>query len=363
MNAERIAAQFAFEGNVIECKPFGSGHINDTYRVTARTAEGAEHRYILQAMNRSIFPDPASVMENVFGVTRWLRERILDAGGDPDRETLTIIKTKDGRLFLETADGEAWRAYRFIEDATSYDRVESEQDFYESAVAFGHFQHMLAEYPAHTLHEVLPGFHNTVKRYAAFEEAVRKNPVNRLIEAFPEVVYLQEHKYISSILQERLEDGRLPLRVTHNDTKLNNIMIDNATHKAICVIDLDTVMPGLNAMDFGDAIRFGASTAAEDESDLSKVHFDLHLFEVYAKGFLEGCGGFLTEEEKKMLPYGALVITYEQALRFLADYILGDPYYKIDRPDQNLVRARTQIRLAEEMEAHLDEMTAIVENA
>ena len=356
---EFLCERFRFEGTVTETIQFGSGHINDTFRVTTQTAEKERH-YILQRINNSIFAHPEQVMENVVGVTNFLQKKICKCGGNPERETLNIVLTKDGQSFYKMPDGNVWRAYLFIENATAYDQVPNEDIFYQSAYAFGHFQRMLADYPAYQLFVTIPDFHNTVKRFSYFQSTIKENASGRLKNALDEVGFLLDNENISYILLDRQEDGRLPLRVTHNDTKLNNVMIDNDTGKAICVIDLDTVMPGLSATDFGDAIRFGASTASEDEKDLRKVNFDLHLYEVYAKGFLAGCEGALTCAEIEMLPYGALVITYEQALRFLSDYIAGDVYYKVAYPEHNLVRARTQIKLVQQMQANFRQMQDII---
>ena len=334
--------------------PYGSGHINDTFLVEAGK------RYILQRMNRNIFTDPQGVMENILGVTNFLRDKITKAGGDGMRETLTVIPTKAGEPLYWNSQGDCWRMYHFIEDAVSYDRVESERDFYESAVAFGNFQQMLADYPAETLHETIPGFHDTKARFEVFLAAVEADVCGRVKEVAREIAFFQERKAVAAVLGDMLAAGELPLRVTHNDTKLNNIMMDSKTGKGICVIDLDTVMPGLAVHDFGDSIRFGASTGDEDEPDLSKVNCDLHLFQLYTEGFLKGCQGSLTETERAMLPMGAKVMTYECGMRFLTDYLQGDTYFKTHRVGQNLDRCRTQIKLVEDMEANWEKMAEIV---
>ena len=352
--AESVIKEFEVKGEIGNITPYGSGHINDTF-----LAEG-ETRYILQRMNRSIFTRPNEVMENIVGVTSFLKKKITEAGGDPERETLTVVKTKDGKDYYEDAAGECWRVYYMIEDAVSYDQVESEQDFYESAVSFGNFQQLLADYPAATLHETIPGFHDTAARYQVFLKAVEEDVCGRAKDVQEEINFFKEREDVAHVLGDLLAEGKLPLRVTHNDTKLNNIMMDKETGKGICVIDLDTVMPGLAVNDFGDSIRFGANTAAEDEKDLSKVSCDLHLFELYAKGFLEGCGGRLTELEVKMLPVGAKVMTYECGMRFLTDYLQGDTYFKIHREGHNLDRCRTQMKLVADMEAKWSQMEEIV---
>ena len=349
-----VTKEFQMEGSAKSVAGYGSGHINDTFLV-----EG-DKSYILQRMNRSIFAHPEEVMENILGVTSFLKKKIEKAGGDSSRETLNVILTKDGKSFYRDAAGEYWRMYNLVEDAVSFDRVESEQDFYESAVAFGNFQQQLWDYPAETLHETIPGFHDTAARYQTFLKAVEEDVCGRAKEVQEEIAFYKERKEVSQVLGKMLVEGKLPLRVTHNDTKLNNIMMDKKTRKGICVIDLDTVMPGLSINDFGDSIRFGASTADEDERDLSKVSCDLHLFELYVKGFLKGCGGRLTETEIKMLPMGAKVMTYECGMRFLTDYLQGDVYFKIHREGHNLDRARTQMKLVADMEEKWERMEQIV---
>lgn len=354
-----IISQYAFPGVQMECVPFGSGHINDTFRL-AFQEEGVRKRYVLQKINTEIFTRPEELMENVSAVTSWLRKKIEEAGGDPERETLNVIPTSDGRLLCKDAEGDYWRVYLFIEGATCFDRVLKDDDFYQSALAFGHFQRQLADFPAHTLHETIHKFHDMPDRYRKFQEALAADAFGRAASVQEEIRFIREREKLVPLLADLLKSGQLPLRVTHNDTKLNNVMIDNATGRAICVIDLDTVMPGLSVNDFGDSIRFGASTAAEDEQDLSKVSCDLHLYEIYVKGFVEGCAGALTDLELEMLPEGALMMTFEHVLRFLTDHLEGDHYYKIHRSGQNLDRARAQMKLVQDMEAKMDQMKAIV---
>lgn len=352
MEKKDILMQFQVNGEAASIEPYGSGHINHTY--LAQMAEGK--KYILQGINTTIFKDTDQLMENILNVTSYLREEIEREGGDPARETLTVVKTKDGKSYYTDDEGSKWRVYEFIEDAQTFDAVESNEDFYQSAVAFGKFQAMLAKFPADTLHETIPNFHNTAKRYQDFEKAVEADVKGRAAEVQEEIAFVRARSKEVSQLHDMLAKGELPLRVTHNDTKLNNIMIDSATHKAICVIDLDTVMPGLSAHDFGDAIRFGANTAAEDEPDVSKVSLSLELFEIYVKGFLEGCGGRLTPNEVKALPMGAKMMTLECGMRFLADYLEGDVYFKISREKHNLDRCRTQFALVADMEKKWQQM-------
>lgn len=358
---DEVIQQFEFGGTVTEANEYGNGHINDTFLLKVAKEDGTEAKAILQRMNHEIFKQPVELMENVLNVTSYLRDRIVEAGGDPDRETLNVYKTKDGKPYYKDSNGNYWRAYYFIEDATSYDAVEKPEDFYESAVAFGHFQKLLAEYPAATLHETIVGFHDTKARFERFLQVVEEDKCKRAKEVEKEIQFVLDHKETAEVLGRMQAEGELPLRVTHNDTKLNNIMIDNATGKAICVIDLDTVMPGLAVNDFGDSIRFGASTGAEDEPDLSKIWCDLDLYEIYTKGFIEGCEGRLTETEMKMLPMGAKVMTFECGMRFLTDYLEGDVYFKIHRDKQNLDRCRTQFKLVEDMEAKWEQMAQIVD--
>ena len=314
------------------------------------------NKYILQGINTTIFKDTDQLMENILNVTSYLREEIVRTGGDPARETLTVVMTNDGKSYYTDEEGNKWRVYDFIEGAQTFDAVESKEDFYQSAVAFGNFQAKLANFPADTLHETIPNFHNTAKRYRDLEKAIEEDVKGRVAEVGPEIAFVRERSKELSELHDMLAKGDLPLRVTHNDTKLNNIMIDSDTHKAICVIDLDTVMPGLSAHDFGDAIRFGANTAAEDEPDVSKVSLSLELFEIYVKGFLEGCGGRLTPNEVKVLPMGAKMMTIECGMRFLADYLEGDVYFKISREKHNLERCRTQFALVADMEKKWQQM-------
>ena len=351
---------FKLPGELKECIRYGSGHINDTYRLTYETPQGTK-RYILQRMSKSIFKKPVELMENVSGVTAWLRKKIIENGGDPERETLTLVKSNDGLPYFVDSTGEYWRVYLFIEGATCYDAVKDDNDFYQSAVAFGHLQRLLADYPAETLHETIKDFHNTPDRLEKFKKAVAEDICGRAASVQKEIDFILEREELTHALYDLQLDGRLPLRVTHNDTKLNNIMIDDETGKAICVIDLDTVMPGLTANDFGDSIRFGASTALEDEQDLSKVSCDLHLFDVYARGFIEGCGGALTDLEIDMLPMGAILMTFENGIRFLTDHLEGDHYFHIHREGHNLDRCRTKLTLVKDMQEKLPQMNAIIQ--
>lgn len=356
---KEVISAFCLEGQLEECVPYGNGHINDTYRVTFQTEQGIR-RYILQKMSQVVFKKPVELMENVSKVTSWLCKKITENGGDPERETLNLVNTKTGMPYYVDETGEYWRVYLFIEGATCYDVVKNDNDFYQSALAFGHFQRLLADYPAETLHETIKDFHNTPDRLKKFKKAVAEDVCGRAAAVQDEINFILEREELTRVLYDMQKDGRLPLRVTHNDTKLNNIMIDDKTGKAVCVIDLDTVMPGLAANDFGDSIRFGASTALEDERDLSKVSCNLHLFDVYAKGFIEGCGGALTELEIETLPLGAILMTFENGIRFLTDHLEGDHYFKIHREGHNLDRCRTQLTLVKDMQEKLPQMNEII---
>lgn len=349
MQIEKIAQMFQIQGQPVSCKEFGSGHINYTVKVV--TDAGLE--YVLQRINKYVFKDPVRLMENVSAVTDFLRQRVEDP-----RMALHMLPTREGIFFFQDEEGEYWRMYDFI-GGFCLDAPESEEDFYQSALAFGRFQRMLSDFPAHTLYETIPEFHNTVDRYRQFKESVREDRCGRLAQVREDVDFLLDREEMACTLQYLRERGELPLRVTHNDTKLNNVLLDKDTRKSLCVLDLDTVMPGLSLHDFGDSIRFGAATAAEDEPDLSKMSLDLHLFEVYTKGFLEAATA-LTQREVELLPMGAFVITVELATRFMKDYLDGDLYFKVAYPEHNLVRARAQMKLAADMQDKMEDMQQIV---
>ena len=352
----QAAAAFAFDRPAGEAERFGAGHINDTFAVWAADRS---KRWILQRINTDTFTDPAGLMENVTGVTAYLRRQIIERGGDPDRETLNVIPTLDGKPYYTDTEGGAWRAYIFVEGTICLQKVENERDFYTAAETFGNFQNQLAGYPAATLHETIARFHDTPNRYANFEKALAADVMGRAKDVGPEIAFIRAREADCRVLVDQLAAGVLPLRVTHNDTKLNNVLIDQETGKGICVIDLDTVMPGLSAYDFGDSIRFGANDCAEDEPDQSKVHFSLHLYKVFAEGYLAAAGSAMTEAERRSLPWGAKLMTLECGIRFLTDYLEGDHYFKISRPDQNLDRARTQFTLVQGMEREFDAMTQL----
>jgi hypothetical protein len=358
-NEQMIAEKFCISGKFVSATPYGSGHINDTKLIITETENG-EVRYILQKINKNVFRDPAGLMENFANVTEFLRSAIEKAGGDPMRETLNVIKTKDGKNFYLSEAGNFWRMLAFVENSMSYDKVEKPEQFYQSAVAFGNFQYMLRDFPAETLTETIVNFHNTEDRVRLFREALEKDACGRAAEVSAEVDFVLSRTEFASTFERAHKEGKLPLRVTHNDTKLNNILFDKDSGEALCIIDLDTIMPGYSVNDFGDSIRFGATTALEDERDLSKVNFDISLYELYVKGFIEGVRGGLTECEMEFLPTAAIMMTFECGTRFLTDYLCGDTYFRTSRPGQNLDRARNQFKLVSDMEARIDEMRAIV---
>lgn len=337
------------------CEPYGNGHINDTYLVIA------DKKYILQRMNTSVFPDPAGLMENISGVTEHIRRKSEKMGKDAARSTLTVIPTLSGECFFKDKNGDCFRMYEYVVRTVTKERVENPEDFYACVRAFGHFQQMLSDYPAEKLSEPIADFHNTPKRFENLMKAVAADPCGRLARVREEVEFVRAREDFCRTLQEAEKSGRLPLRVTHNDTKLNNILFDEVSGEPVCVIDLDTVMPGYSVNDFGDSIRFGANTAAEDETDLSRVSLDLELFSLYAKGFMERCGGSLTEEEIQLLPIGAIMMTLECGMRFLSDYLMGDTYFKIHREHHNLDRARNQFALVADMERKLPRMREIIQ--
>ena len=356
-------AVYAF-GFGLQCsyvKPFGEGHINETYAVYMPGPDGKEvPLYVLQRININVFKNPDQVMDNIFGVTEYLRNIIRQEGGDLDRETLSYIKTKDGESYFEDDNGQPWRCLHYVQNSVCYQQVERPEQFYQSALSFGHFLKQLGEYPAESLYETIPQFHDTRKRFRDFVEAERKDVKNRARVCRSEIDFVLAREKDCGTLMEQLEDGVLPLRVTHNDTKLNNILFDKDTEEGLCIIDLDTIMPGLAANDFGDSIRFGASTAEEDEQDLEKVHFDIDLYEIYVKGYLEMAKEVLTPAEIESLPWGARLMTLECGMRFLADFLQGDVYFKTAYPEHNLVRARTQFRLVKEMEEQFDKMKDVL---
>ncbi len=337
-----------------EVSSYGDGHINDTYILTHKN-------YILQRINTDIFLDVDSLMENISGVTEYLRKELEKDGKNPDRETLTLVKTKDGKNYYRSEAGDAYRIYKFIDGAKSYNLAENPTQFCEAARAFGRFAMYLDKYPAESLHETIKDFHNTPFRYLQLDEAIKKDPLGRAKTVKEEIDFAMARRNEASKVTDAIKKGEVPLRVTHNDTKLNNVLIDDKTGCGLCVLDLDTVMPGSLLYDFGDALRFGASSAVEDETDLSKVWFDMDLYKAFVSGYLEETGKILTEAEKELLPFSAKLLTLECGIRFLSDYIMGDVYFKIHKENHNLDRARNQFKLVYDIEQKLPEMKKIVD--
>ena len=360
-NFGKIVGNFAVEGKLLRCERYGEGHINETY--LAEMAEnGKTTRYIVQRINSDLFKEVDKLMNNIRLVTEFNRKKIAERGGDPDRESLSLVYTKSGAAYIRDEEsGGYFRIYKYITDAVAYQVVEKPEHFYQSAVAFGDFANLLAQFDATQLYEVLPDFHNTVKRFGDFEKSLKADKFGRAKEVEKEIDFVLKRKEYCSRIVDLLKSGKMPTKVTHNDTNLNNVMLDAKTGKYVAVIDLDTIMPGSICYDFGDSIRFGCNPAAEDEPDLSKVNFSVDLFEVYVKGYLSALGKSVTPAEKENLAFGAILMTYECGMRFLADYLDGDVYFRTRRAKQNVDRCRTQFKLIEDMEKRYDTMRGIVE--
>lgn len=350
-----IARQFQILGEFIGAEPYGSGHINDTYCVVFDQG-GTRVRYIFQRINHKVFKDPVALMDNIYRVTAHLGEKMAGQG-DPSRRTLTTLLTREGQRVLVDENGNYWRAYLFVEKARTYDSVQSPQQAFEGAKAYGNFQKMLADLPAPRLHDTIPDFHHTPKRFAALEKAIAADATNRAALARPEI----EFALSRTRMTRALLDAKLPERVTHNDTKFNNVMLDDATGEGICVIDLDTVMPGLALYDFGDMVRTTTSPVKEDELDVSKVTMQFPMYEALVRGYLSSASGFLTKAEKQFLAFSGKLITFEIGIRFLADFLAGDVYFKVHRDQHNLQRCRTQFKLVESIEQQEAQMNKLVE--
>ncbi len=346
----RILSRFRMLGEPVTCDRYGFGHINETYLVVTDQSL----RYILQKINNHVFPNVPQLQQNIAAVTAHLRKQTDEPYG-----VLTLIPTLDGGTYYYSEEDGYWRVYDFIEGSICLQAPESPEDFYQSAIAFGTFQQQLKDFPAHTLFETIPNFHNTPDRYRIFKEVMAKDPLDRAKDVQEEIAFALAHEEVGGTLYRMLQAGELPLRVTHNDTKLNNVMLRADSRTPLCVIDLDTTMPGLSAYDFGDSIRFGAAVAKEDEQDLGKVCMSLDLFRIYARGFLKACPG-LTEKEKEVLPLGALIMTLECGVRFLTDYLDGDHYFTCYSNGQNLNRCRTQFKIVADMEAKWEQMATII---
>jgi len=355
----KIVPNFQLEGSFIDAQPYGNGHINDTY-LSLFEIDGRVINYIHQHINHNIFKEPEKLMENITRVTEYTRKQVVKSGGNPDRESLTLIPTIDGKSFYHSPEGEYWRSYIFIAHATSYDLVEDTRHIYNASKAFAAFQQVLSTLPGKRLHETIPDFHNTRKRFDKFLHALEADKVNRATSAKPEIEFVLAREAETAIVVDLITSGKIPERVTHNDTKLNNVMIDDETGEGVCVIDLDTVMPGSVLYDFGDSVRIGASTALEDEQDLSKVDISLDMFDCLASGYLEVARNFLNPVEIEYLAFSAKLMTFECGMRFLTDYLDGDNYFKVHREGHNLDRCRTQFKMVGEMEQKSEQMNNIL---
>lgn len=356
-----IFEEFQIPGSYLDSRPYGSGHINDTYVVSFSQA-GTRVRYIMQRINHLVFRNPKAVMENILRVTEELHRRLEeDQVPDTSRRALRIIPSREGAPFANDKEGNFWRCYAFIEGAKTYDIIQNATQAYEAARAFGEFQGMVSALPGARLHETIPNFHNTRSRFDVLQSAVEANSHGRLKDVGAEWDFIRAHESLVDVLIDLQAQGNIPERITHNDTKLNNVMIDDTTETGICVIDLDTVMPGLALYDFGDMVRTATSPALEDEKDLSKVRMQMPMFEALVRGYLSGAKGFLTEAEISHLAFSGKLITLEIGIRFLADFLSGDTYFKIKRPEHNLDRCRTQLALVRSIEEQEAAMNALVE--
>lgn len=354
-----IVPHFSFEGEYVGAEVCTDGHINDTFFVYFQMHD-KQVRYVLQCINQHVFRDPEGVMANIEAVTRHLRKKVIEHGGDPSRRAMRVIPTVSGYSFFRSVGGEYWRAYDFIEGARTYEQVEDPIHFYHSGRTFGQFQYLLSDFPADTLHETIERFHDTRKRLGDLLNVIETDPKGRAAGVREEIDFILARSHETGVIVDLLAAEEIPLRVTHNDTKLNNVMIDDETGEGICVLDLDTVMPGSALYDFGDAIRFGASTAREDEPNLDLVSLDLELFTAFTQGYLSMAKGFLNRVELDHLAFSVKLMTLETGMRFLTDYIDGDRYFRVERPDHNLDRARTQLKLVADMEAKMMRMEAII---
>ncbi len=354
---EDIVAQFNIEGRYIDHQPIRSGLINQTFLVTIESPQGHNCRYIFQRINTNVFREPYHVMDNIIRVTEHIKQHMIETNGVYARRVLSFATSKDGAPYYESNEHGFWRAYEYVENSTAYNLAPSADHFFEAGRAFGEFQLYLTDYDATTLYETIPNFHNTVSRVADLKKAIAADTAGRLKDVQAEVDFLLAREREAGTLVEALENGKIPYRVTHNDTKINNVLFDNLTDKAICVIDLDTVMPGSSLYDFGDAVRSGACAAAEDEPDLNKVEIDLNKYRLFTKGFIKGTHSLLTREEIALMPISVKIMAYELATRFLTDYLNGDIYFHTDYNGQNLLRTRTQIKLVADVEKKLEEMT------
>lgn len=352
---------FDFGASVVGAMRYGQGHINDTFCVHTQSEMNCCTCFILQRISAAAFANPRQLMDNIIAVTEHLGRKVEQAGGDRSREALQVLRTRDGDSYYTDSEGGAWRVFPFVRDTRCFQQAVTAELFEQSARAFGKFQYMLSDFPADTLTETIPHFHDTPARLEKLKTAVLADKMGRAEQCRAEISFAMARQADCDVLMQAHRDGSLPLRVTHNDTKLNNVLMDAKTCEAICVIDLDTTMPGFSVNDFGDSIRFGANHSAEDEKDLSRVNFDLELYRVYVRGFLEGARGSLTRQELQYLRWGAKVMTLECGIRFLTDYLEGDVYFHTGYPGQNLDRCRTQFKLVQDMEAQFAQMQQVIE--
>ncbi len=356
-----IAAQFKLDGSLMGAEPFGSGHINDTYCLT-NSGDGCKKRYVLQRINHRVFKHPPSMTDNIRRVTEHIRAKLQASDTALAARQLTVIDTRTGEGYHQDEQGNYWRVYNMIEAALTYDTLASPELAQEAARMFGWFQRMLTDLPGKRLHETIPDFHTTPKRLRTFQEVLQQDPCNRAQRARAEVDFVLENAAICDVLLNHVAQGAIPVRITHNDTKINNVMLDETTHKGVCVIDLDTVMPGLSLYDFGDMVRTATNPAEEDEQDLTQVCMRMPMFEMLVRGFTRETHAFLTPMEKKYLAFSGKLITFEQMIRFLADHLAGDSYYKIQRDNHNLDRCRTQMKLVQSIIAQEEAMNSLVDS-
>lgn len=360
LDMDILALKFGISGELVSFDKYGNGNINGTFIVEYED-NGKTKKYILQKINTEVFKKPFELMKNIVGVTGHIKKYYADKGIDSSRRTLEFLKCDNGDCCFIDESGNCWRMYKYIDKARTYDTIDNAELFREAGRAFGEFQNILSTYDVSTLYDTIPDFHNTAKRFEAFCEAVNENAAGRLETVKNEVDFVLARKNDTHVLTDLIKENKLPLRVTHNDTKINNILFDEKTNEGICVIDLDTVMTGLSLYDFGDCIRSGANKTAEDDPNTDNVGIDLKLYEAFVSGYLSSAGKALTDTEKEYLPFSAKLLTFECGMRFLTDYLNGDTYFRIAYPEHNLDRCRNQFKLVEDIEKNMDKMKAITE--
>ena len=363
MDFQEVASHFGITAPILSAEEIHSGNINRTYLVTVQGEDEEEKQYIFQRINTFVFKQPKTVMDNIIRVTEHIKKKLVEENGCYSRRVLSFLTADGGKPYYYSSRHHFVRVYEFVANASAPNKARTPEMFFEAGRGFGEFQGLLSDFPADTLAEIIPDFHNTPVRFQALREAVEENIAGRCADVRDEIRFVMDRQDECDVIVKALCEGRIPYRVTHNDTKINNILFDDETGKALCVIDLDTVMPGASLYDFGDAIRYGASTALEDERDLSKVSLDLEMYRQFTRGFITGTQGLLCEEEFRLLPYGAYILTLELIIRFLTDYLNGDVYFKINAPDHNLVRVRNQMQLLKDMEAKWSQMCDIAEQS